>query len=188
MRSSPLRTGDRRRESHRRGRTWRSRSWRPRRAHRGFVAVVQGARYSTAERDTANAFCRRPSSSAGALPGSSGYVLPPCTGEILRSGTAFLVEDLRQHTVLPVLRRVDARRAIRACPTSTPACPGHRGSASNSESSPSSNMQVGGSGVALARDTHADLGWESAILIIRHVIGRGCHIWVIEPNRAKPGC
>jgi hypothetical protein len=46
-------------------------------------------------------------------------------------------------------------------------------------------MQVGGSGVALARDTHADLGRESAVLIIRHVIGRGCHIWVIEPNPAS---
>lgn len=41
------------------------------------------------------------------------------------------------------------------------------------ESSPSSNMQVGSSGVALARDTHADLGRESAVLITRHVIGRG---------------
>ncbi|MFJ8787634.1 GPR1/FUN34/YaaH family transporter [Streptomyces sp. NPDC102462] len=30
----------------------------------------------------------------------------------LYAGTAFLVEDLRQHTVLPVLRRGDARRAI----------------------------------------------------------------------------
>lgn len=31
-------------------------------------------------------------------------------------------------------------------------------------------MQVGSSGVALAGDTHADLGQESAVLIIRHVI------------------
>lgn len=53
------------------------------------------------------------------------------------------------------------------------------------ESSPSSNMQVGGSGVARARDTHADLGRESAALIIRHVIGRGCYIWVIEPSPAS---
>ncbi|MGW4568195.1 GPR1/FUN34/YaaH family transporter [Streptomyces sp. NPDC004561] len=30
----------------------------------------------------------------------------------LYSGTAFLVEDVRQHTVLPILRRGDARRAI----------------------------------------------------------------------------
>jgi hypothetical protein len=59
------------------------------------------------------------------------------------------------------------------------------GSDDLTESSPSSNMQVGGSGVALARDTHADLGRESAVLIIRHVIGRGCHIWVIEPNPAS---
>jgi len=44
------------------------------------------------------------------------------------------------------------------------------------ESSPSSNMQVGGSGVERARDAHADLGRESAVLIIRHVIGRGCHM------------
>jgi hypothetical protein len=50
---------------------------------------------------------------------------------------------------------------------------GFSGVATFYESSPSSNIQVGGSGVALARDTHADLGRESAVLIIRHVIGRG---------------
>lgn len=67
--------------------------------------------------------------------------------------------------------------------TTTPASPrvGLASCCTYSESSPSSNMQVGGSGVALARDTRADLGRESAVLIIRHVIGRGCHMRVIEP-------
>ena len=46
-------------------------------------------------------------------------------------------------------------------------------------------MQVEGSGVALARDAHADLGREPAVLIIRHAIGRGSHIWVIESNPAS---
>ncbi len=71
--------------------------------------------------------------------------------------------------------------------TTTPASPwvGLASRRTYSESSPSSNMQVGAAGVALARDTRTGLGRESAVLIIRHVIGRGCHMWVIEPSPAN---
>lgn len=55
----------------------------------------------------------------------------------------------------------------------------------SARSCPFHSVIIGESGVALARGTHADHGRASAILIIRHVIGRNRCIWVIEPSPAS---